>query len=38
VVVWDSAAVLQSAPLVDPEDPCALLRITVTKKDWRAAG
>jgi hypothetical protein len=38
VVVWDSAAVLQSATLVDPEDPRALLRITATEKDCRAAG
>lgn len=38
VVVWDNAAVLHSATLVDPEDPRTLWRITVKEKDRPVAG
>ena len=38
VVVWDNAAVLHSATLVDPEDPRTLWRITVKEKDRPVSG
>jgi taurine dioxygenase len=38
VVVWDNAAVLHSATLVDPEDPRTLWRITVKEKNRPVSG
>jgi taurine dioxygenase len=38
VVVWDNAAVLHLATLVDPEDPRTLWRITVKEKDRPVSG
>jgi taurine dioxygenase len=38
VVMWDNAAVLHSATLVDPEDPRTLWRITVKEKDRPISG